>query len=233
MILIPLLAAVLAAPAAQAPAQPEMMTYQMVLLKKGTTPPPAAPDVQKKMQEEHLANLADLNRKRINLLYGPILSEGDLRGIAVLAVPNADDAKKAFANDPFVKAGVMTAEVRPWMGPKDWFSVPPSYDVMNPASLEPLIFGFLVRRPSAPAIDAGTSAEIQTAHLAYMAGLHAQGKLLVAGPFLDDTASRGIVIYRVKDVAEATALAADDPAVKAGRLVLEAYPWMTFKGILK
>jgi hypothetical protein len=35
MILVPLLAAVLAAPAAQAPAQPDMMTYQMVLLKKG------------------------------------------------------------------------------------------------------------------------------------------------------------------------------------------------------
>ena len=45
--------------------------------------------------------------------------------------------------------------------------------------------------------------------------------------------ARGIVVYRVKDVAEAQALAADDPAVKAGRLVLEAYPWMTFKGILK
>ena len=235
MILIPLLAVVLTAPVspAQAPAQPEMMTYQMVLLKKGTTPPPAAPEAQKKMQDEHLANLADLNRKRVNLLYGPILAEGNLAGIAVLAVPNADEAKKAFANDPFVKAGIMVAEVRPWMGPKDWFSVPASHDVMNPASLEPLIFGFLVRPPSAPAIDAATSAEIQKGHLAYMERLHAQGKLLVAGPFLDDTASRGIVVYRVKDVAAATALAAEDPAVKAGRLTLEAYPWMTFKGILK
>jgi hypothetical protein len=51
--------------------------------------------------------------------------------------------------------------------------------------------------------------------------------------FLDDTASRGIVIYRVRDVAEAMALAADDPVVKAGRLVLEAYPWMTLREILK
>lgn len=50
---------------------------------------------------------------------------------------------------------------------------------------------------------------------------------------MDNTASRGLVIYRVKDVAEAKVLAAADPLVKAGRLELEAYPWMTLKGILK
>lgn len=235
MILLVLAGLLTSAPAArQAPAaQPEMMTYQMVLLKKGPTAPPTAPDVQKTMQDAHLANLADLNRKRINLLYGPILAEGDLKGIAVLAVPNAEEAKKAFADDPFVKSGVMVAEVRPWMGPKDWFSVPPSYDVTNPASLEPLVFGFLVRPVSAPTLDAATSAEIQKGHLAYMEGLNTQGKLLVAGPFLDNAPARGIVVYRVKDIAAAMALAADDPAVKAGRLTLEAYPWMTFKGILK
>jgi hypothetical protein len=37
----------------------------------------------------------------------------------------------------------------------------------------------------------------------------------------------------VQDVPAAMALAAEDPAVKAGRLTLEAYPWMTFRGILK
>jgi hypothetical protein len=50
---------------------------------------------------------------------------------------------------------------------------------------------------------------------------------------MDSAPARGLVVYRVKDVAEAKALAADDPAVKAGRLVIEAVPWMTFKGILK
>jgi uncharacterized protein YciI len=232
--ILPVLLAVLTGPLAapQQTAQPEMTTYQMVLLKKGSSAPPSAPEAQKQMQDEHLANLAELNRKRVNLVYGPVLSGGDLVGIAVLAVANADEAKKAFADDPFVKAGVMVAEVRPWMGPKDWFHVPPSYDVMNPATLEPLVLGFLVRG-SAPAPDKATGEEIQKGHLAYMENLHQQGKLLVAGPFLDDAPARGIVVYRVKDVAEAKALAAEDPAVKAGRLVLEAHPWMTLKGILK
>ena len=44
---------------------------------------------------------------------------------------------------------------------------------------------------------------------------------------------RGIVVYRVATVEEARALAASDPAVKAGRLRLDARRWMTFKGLLK
>jgi uncharacterized protein YciI len=75
--------------------------------------------------------------------------------------------------------------------------------------------------------------DIQTGHLAYMDELHKQGKLVAAGPFGDGSDYRGIVIYRVKSVEEAKQLAAQDPAVKAGRLVIDARPWMTFKGILK
>lgn len=137
-----------------------------------------------------------------------------------------------FADDPFVKAGVMVAEVRPWMGPKEWFHAPAGYDVTNPANLDRLVLGFLVRGPNTTQ-DKAAAAEIQKGHLAYMDSLHKQGKLVMAGPFMDNAPARGIVVYRVKDVAEAKALAADDPAVKAGRLVIEAYPWMTFRGILK
>ncbi|HYT69647.1 MAG TPA: YciI family protein [Vicinamibacterales bacterium] len=229
-----LAATVLAVPAGTQDTPQEMTTYQMVFLKKGPTPPPSAPADQKKMQDEHLANLAELNRKRINLVYGPIRAENPdgLEGIAVLDVSSADAAKAHFAADPFVKAGIMTVEVRPWMGPKGWFQPPVGDDVTNAGNLEPLIFGFLMRGPNTSQ-DSATAQEIQKGHLAYMSSLNKQGKLVMAGPFMDSGAARGVVVYRVKDVAEAKALAADDPAVKAGRLVLEAYPWMTLKGILK
>jgi uncharacterized protein YciI len=226
-----LLCASLSGIAAQA-APVEMTTYQMVFLKKGTVPPPAAPDVQMKMQNDHLARLAELNKKRVNLLYGPILADSDIAGIAILDVKTADEAKAAFADDPFVKAGVMVTEVLPWYGPKNWFGVPASYDVMNPSTLERLVFGLLKRGPNTSQ-DKATASELQKGHLAYMDTLHTQGKLLVAGPFGGDGATRGLVIYRVPDVAAAQALAAEDPAVKAGRLVLDALPWMTLKGILK
>lgn len=232
MILSLLLTAFVLAPAVSQDAPSDMTTYQMVFLKKGPNAPPSDPAAQRRMQDEHLARLADMNRKRINLIYGPVLADTDLRGIGVLAVANAEEARKHFADDPFVKAGVMVAEVRPWMGPKEWFHAPVSYDVMNPANLDHLVLGFLVRGPNTTQ-DKAAAAEIQKGHLAYMDSLHKQGKLVMAGPFMDNAPARGIVVYRVKDVAEAKVLAADDPAVKAGRLVIEAYPWMTLKGILK
>src|SRR5215831_3450961 len=174
-----------------APTPIEMTTYQMVLLKKGAGAPPASADLQKKMQEEHLARLADLNRKRVNLLYGPILApESPYAGIAVLDVKTADEAARVFDDDPFVKAGVMTAEVHAWYGPKNWFRQPPTYDTSNPAALEPLVFGFLMRG-GATSQDSATAQKIQEGHLAYMESLHARGKLPVAGPFGDDGAARG------------------------------------------
>jgi uncharacterized protein YciI len=233
---LPLLLAILiTAPAALAQDAPlQMMTYQLVLLKGGPNQPPPSPAEQKKMQEEHLAGLAELNAKRVAMVYGPILVDNpaQIRGIAVLDVASADAAKAQFANDPFVKAGVMIAEVHPWYGPKGWFNVPASTDVTKPANLEQLVFGILVRGGNTSK-DKAAADELQKGHLAYMAALHKQGKLVMAGPLGGNGPMRGLVVYRVKDVAEANALAAGDPAVKAGTLTLEAYPWMTFKGILK
>lgn len=228
-----LLSLVLPALAPQEAPPLEMMTYQMVFLRKGPAAEPSGADAQK-MQDAHLANLADLNRKRINLAYGPLLDGGDLRGVAILDVPSADEARRAFENDPFVKSGAMTADVRPWMGPKNWFNPPATrqLDHPSPEDLEPLVLGLLVRAPNRVENPANAE-DIQKGHLAYMDSLHKQGKLVAAGPFLDEGSARGLVVYRVATVDEARALAANDPAVKAGRLVLEAHPWMTFKGILK
>ena len=205
-----------------------MTTYQMVFLKKGPNHDAVAngPDAQK-MQQQHLGNLIALNQKRVNLLFGPLLDDDELQGILVLDVPDAAAAAKAMEGDPYVKAGAMTVTVRPWFGPKDYFNLP-----AEGQQLERLVLGFLVRGPNTAQTGAAAE-EIQKGHLAYMSKLHDEGKLLVAGPFMDDAPLRGIVVYRVATIDEAKALAAEDPAVKAGRLVLEPHPWMTFKGILK
>lgn len=57
--------------------------------------------------------------------------------------------------------------------------------------------------------------------------------LIAAGPFREDGDLRGIVIYRVPSIEDARELAAGDPMVKAGRLKIEAHPWMTLRGILR
>jgi uncharacterized protein len=57
------------------------------------------------------------------------------------------------------------------------------------------------------------------------------GKLLVAGPFMDGGDLRGMFVFRVETLEEAKALAEQDPAVKAGRLVIEWHPWFAAKNI--
>lgn len=95
------------------------------------------------------------------------------------------------------------------------------------------IFGFLVRGPKQTPGETPETQEIQKGHHAYMEGLHTQGKLVAAGPFMDNSGVRGFVVYRVTTADAARELASGDPAVKAGRLAIDAHPWMTLKGILK
>ena len=57
-------------------------------------------------------------------------------------------------------------------------------------------------------------------------------KLVVAGPFGDNGALRGIFVFRVASIDEAKTLAATDPAVQAGRLAIDLHPWMVPVGIL-
>ncbi len=70
------------------------------------------------------------------------------------------------------------------------------------------------------------ASEIQKAHMANIAKMAQAGKLVLAGPFAEnDSGIRGIYIFDVKTVAEAERLTATDPAIQAGRLVMELIPW--------
>ena len=74
-------------------------------------------------------------------------------------------------------------------------------------------------------LSTDSAKKIQAAHLKNITRLAAQGKLIVAGPFLDQTELEGIFIFNVETVEEAKAFADTDPAVKAGILIMELHPW--------
>jgi uncharacterized protein YciI len=73
--------------------------------------------------------------------------------------------------------------------------------------------------------DSATIAEIQQAHLENIIRLADEGKLILAGPFLDNGELRGIYVFNVSTLEEARKLTLADPAVRAGRLVMELHPW--------
>jgi len=206
----------------------KLATYQLVLLKKGPKPEPAE-NAAATMQAAHLANLANLHRKGVNVAYGPLQSE-DIAGIAILNVSSADAAKKAFEADPFVQAGVMTPEVHPIKASKDWFHPAATKQLDQPdmKDLEPLVFGLYEKGPNAADEEA-----TERLHEQYMAGLRGLGKVLAEGPIEGDPKLREYIVFRVADPGEAQTLVASDPAVKSGARTLRTHGWMTFKGIFR
>jgi len=73
--------------------------------------------------------------------------------------------------------------------------------------------------------DAAEAERLQRAHLDNIRRLADAGKLALAGPFLDDGELRGIYVFNVSTIEEALKLTASDPAIQAGRLVMELHPW--------
>jgi uncharacterized protein YciI len=86
------------------------------------------------------------------------------------------------------------------------------------------VMAFLKRGPNRSQ-DSLTAANLQKAHLENINRMAEAGKLVVAGPFMDDGDIRGIYVFNVATVEEARALTETDPAVQAGRLVMELHPW--------
>jgi uncharacterized protein YciI len=64
-------------------------------------------------------------------------------------------------------------------------------------------------------------------HLRNFVALLNSGKIVIAGPFADDTNLAGIFILRANSLAEAKTWVDADPAVKAGLFTPEMHPWFS------
>lgn len=94
------------------------------------------------------------------------------------------------------------------------------------------VMAFLKTGPNRPK-DSVDGEELQKAHLKNIMRLAEEGKLVMAGPFLDNQDIRGIFIFNVSSVEEAKKLTESDPAVKAGSLVMELHPWYGSAGLVE
>ncbi|MBS1551380.1 MAG: hypothetical protein JST15_04845 [Bacteroidetes bacterium] len=73
--------------------------------------------------------------------------------------------------------------------------------------------------------DKAEQDRLQGEHMKNIIRMAEDGKLLIAGPFMDNQSIRGIYIFDVSTVEEARELTSTDPAIKAGVLEMELHPW--------
>lgn len=94
------------------------------------------------------------------------------------------------------------------------------------------VFAYLRKGPNRN-LTPEEAAELQRAHLDNIKRLAEAGKLVLAGPFMDDTDIRGIYVFAVASLEEAEKIANSDPAIEAGSLSLELHPWYGSAALMK
>lgn len=94
------------------------------------------------------------------------------------------------------------------------------------------VFAFLKEGPNRDQ-DSIEVARLQRAHLDNITRMAEEGKLVMAGPFIDSWEVKGIYIFAVETVEEAEMLTNSDPAIQAGRLVMELHPWYGSAALIK
>ncbi len=127
-----------------------------------------------------------------------------------------------------VAAGLCVAcSSTPSVEPEPAAPIAPATTPSPATSGDEYVFVFLKVGPQSGKLPPEVEQEAGSGHFANMARLADEGELLLAGPFGEpkvDRANSGVFVFDARTVAEADALTATDPAVRAGVFVFDAYP---------
>jgi uncharacterized protein YciI len=121
------LAAQQAAPTTAPPASPaappgyeipkNMTTYYLAMYVRGPKYIASESAERQELSKRHLSFIRRMIEQKKYILAGPLLDDGPQLGIAIVAAPNADEAKRIAEHDPAIAAGHMAVELRPAMLP--------------------------------------------------------------------------------------------------------------------
>ncbi|HEX5073193.1 MAG TPA: YciI family protein [Gemmatimonadaceae bacterium] len=117
------LAAQQPAPVSSASAPPgfeipkDMTTYYLALYVKGPKHLATESPEHTALTQRHLKYLRRMIEEHRYLVAGPLLDGGDKQGLAIIAAPNVEEAKRLAEGDPAIAAGHMAIELHPAMLP--------------------------------------------------------------------------------------------------------------------
>jgi uncharacterized protein YciI len=205
----------------------KLVQFHMAIVKKGPNWADKSAEFQK-VRQEHRNYVVSLIESGKAVAAGPFGDNTETVGVFIFRAANADEAKSLADADPAAKAGHHVNEMHPWWS-EDIFG-----KATKPMNLEIVYFGFLKRGPNRKEGDGKNPEvqELQKAHIANINRLAETKKLVVAGPFGDNSDYRGIFVFRVGSLKEAQDLAASDPMIKIDRLRLELHPWNVPAGVI-
>lgn len=211
-----------------------MDTYLFGILRSGKLPPLPAAEADA-LQQAHRGNMERMADAGLLVGAGPLLEAGDYRGIFIFKADRRAEVERMVQDDPLIKSGRLVLDLLPWWGPEKigdrYFAArksgPPIPDTMVSYQL-----AFLKAGPTRKPADDPETQTIQAAHMAHIRKMADSGQLVAAGPFLEEGTLRGIFVFKLDSIEEAREVAKQDPAVQAGRLVLETYAWLVADGVL-
>jgi hypothetical protein len=95
-----------------------------------------------------------------------------------------------------------------------------------PDSFDSYAMVLLRKAPDAPELSEAEAGDLQRRHLANIMSLIQSGEAYAGGPLLEqsDPSLVGLILFAVP-IDEARGLAEEDPAVRAGQLVVETFTW--------
>ncbi len=208
--------------------QHKLVQFQMAILTKGPKWATTSAEDRGRIFQQHFENVISMYQSGRMVLAGPFGDDTNLVGIFIMRAASPEEAKTWVDADPTVKAGLLAPEMHPWFS-EDIFK-----KANSPLKLNTVYLGFLKKGENRKEGDDKNPEiqELQKAHIANIQRLAKLGKLIVAGPFGDDGALRGIFVFRAASLQEAQDLCATDPMVKIGRLEVELHPWRVPEGML-
>lgn len=119
---------------------------------------------------------------------------------------------------------IVASEVKSISTESDYDSVYAASLGADELGMKKYVMAFLKAGPNREQ-DSVQTVEIQRGHMKNIQRLAEEGKLILAGPFMDNGELRGIFLFDVKTVEEAEQLINTDPAIQSGRLIMELHPW--------